>query len=72
MQRPHDGFHQFDKWSRPVFVEPARDPNPVTPAMLEGAHSVGIPKFENHNGRMMEREGGASITDVDAIPERSG
>src|SRR5260370_40135083 len=34
--------------------------------MLEGARSVGIPTFENQNGRMMEGEGGASIIDVRA------
>jgi choline dehydrogenase len=48
----------------PVYVEPARDPNPIAPAALEGARSVGIPTFENQNGRMMEGEGGASIFDV--------
>jgi choline dehydrogenase len=48
----------------PVFVEPAPDPNPIAPAALEGARSVGIPTFENQNGRMMEGPGGASITDV--------
>jgi choline dehydrogenase len=48
----------------PVFVQPAPDPNPIAPAMLEGARSVGIPTFENQNGRMMEGEGGASIIDV--------
>jgi len=48
----------------PVFVQPAPDPNPVAPAMLEGARSVGIPIFASHNGRMMEGEGGASIMDV--------
>ncbi len=31
--------------------------------MLEGARSVGIPIFENQNGRMMEGNGGASIAD---------
>ena len=50
----------------PVFVEPAPDPNPVAPAMVEGARSVGIPSFENQNGRMMEGEGGASIIDIRA------
>jgi choline dehydrogenase len=50
----------------PVFVEPAPDPNPLAPATLEGARSVGIPTFENQNGRMMEGNGGASITDVRA------
>jgi choline dehydrogenase len=48
----------------PVCVEPAPDPNPIAPAVLEGARSVGIPTFENQNGRMMEGEGGASILDV--------
>src|SRR5467141_5085548 len=48
----------------PVFVQPAPDPNPIAPAMLEGARSVGIPTFENQNGRMMEGEGGASIADL--------
>jgi choline dehydrogenase len=32
--------------------------------MVEGARSVGIPTFENQNGRMMEGDGGASILDV--------
>jgi choline dehydrogenase len=48
----------------PVFVQPAPDPNPIAPAMLEGARSVGIPTFENQNGRMMEGAGGNSIFDV--------
>src|SRR5262249_49157087 len=34
------------------------------PAMVEAACSVGIPSFENHNGRMMEGDGGASILDL--------
>lgn len=50
----------------PVFVEPAPDPNPIAPAMLEGARSVGMPIFENQNGSMMEGNGGASIIDVRA------
>jgi choline dehydrogenase len=48
----------------PVFVQPAPDPNPIAPAMVEAARSVGIPTFENHNGRMMEGDGGASIIDL--------
>ncbi|HWZ59369.1 MAG TPA: GMC family oxidoreductase N-terminal domain-containing protein, partial [Gemmatimonadaceae bacterium] len=48
----------------PVFVQPAPDPNPIAPAMLAGACSVGIPTFENQNGRMMEGDGGAAIADV--------
>ena len=47
-----------------VFVQPAPDPNPIAPAMVEGARSVGIPSFENHNGRMMEGHGGASLLDL--------
>src|SRR5208283_4123836 len=48
----------------PVFVEPAADPNPVAPAMVEGARTIGIPAYENQNGRMMEGDGGAAIADV--------
>jgi choline dehydrogenase len=48
----------------PVFVQPAPDPNPVAPAMVEGAHSVGIPTFQNQNGLMMEGDGGAAIMDL--------
>jgi choline dehydrogenase len=48
----------------PVYVQPSPDPNPIAPAALEGARSVGIPTFENHNGAMMEGAGGASIMDV--------
>src|SRR6202022_4381215 len=33
----------------PVFVQPAPKPNPVAPAMVEGARSVGIATFENQN-----------------------
>jgi choline dehydrogenase len=50
----------------PVYVEPAPNPNPLAPATVQGAHSVGIPTFENQNGRMMEGDGGAAITDVRA------
>ncbi len=48
----------------PVFVQPVPDPSPVALAMLEGTRSVGIPTFENQNGRMMETAGGSSILDV--------
>ena len=48
----------------PAFVQPAPDPNPVAPAMLEGARSVGIPTFQSQNGLMMEGNGGASIMDL--------
>jgi choline dehydrogenase len=48
----------------PIFLQPAPDPNPIAPAMVEGARSIGIPTFDNHNGRMMEGEGGASIIEL--------
>jgi choline dehydrogenase-like flavoprotein len=48
----------------PVFVQPAPDPNPIAPAMVVGARSIGIPTFESNNGRMMEGDGGASILDL--------
>jgi choline dehydrogenase len=47
-----------------VYVEPARDPNPIAPAMLEAARSFGIPTFDDQNGEMMEGEGGAAIANV--------
>lgn len=47
-----------------MFVQPAPDPNPIAPALLEAARSVGIPAFENQNGAMIEGDGGASIQDV--------
>src|SRR5215510_6832067 len=47
-----------------VFVQPAPDPNPIAPAMVDGAGSVGLPTFENHNGRMMEGDGGSAILDL--------
>jgi choline dehydrogenase len=50
----------------PVYVEPAPDPNPIAPAALQGARSVGIATFTNQNGRMMEGDGGTSIIDLRA------
>ena len=47
-----------------VHVEPARDPNPIAPALLEAARSLGIPTFDDQNGEMMEGNGGAAITNV--------
>jgi hypothetical protein len=47
-----------------VFLQLASDPNPIAPAMVEGARSVGTPTFDDHNGRMMEGEGGASIMEL--------
>ncbi len=47
-----------------MFVQSAPDPSPVATASIEGARSLGIPVFTNPNGRMMESEGGCSISDV--------
>jgi len=37
-----------------VFVQSAPDPNPIAPAMVEGARSIGMPAFDSNNGRLME------------------
>jgi choline dehydrogenase len=47
-----------------VFVQSAPNPNPIAPAMVEGARSIGIPTFKSNNGSLMEGDGGASIADV--------
>lgn len=47
-----------------VFVQSAPDPNPIAPAMVEGARSIAMPTFDSNNGRMMEGGGGSSIIDV--------
>ncbi|HKF06005.1 MAG TPA: GMC family oxidoreductase [Candidatus Sulfotelmatobacter sp.] len=49
----------------PVFVRPVpRDPNPAVQALFGGIRSLGIPIFENQNGRIMEADGGASAADI--------
>jgi len=45
-------------------VQSAPDPNPIAPAMVEGARSIGMPTFDSNNGRLMEGDGGASIIDL--------
>src|SRR5260370_21971669 len=47
-----------------VFVQSAPDPNPIAPAMVEAARSIGMPTFDSNNGRLMEGTGGASISDL--------
>ena len=44
-------------------VQPAADPGPFAFALLEGAESVGLQRFPNPNGRMMEEGGGAALVD---------
>lgn len=48
----------------PVFIQPPTNPNPLAPATLDGAHSVGIPVYDSPNGRMMEAAGGVALTDM--------
>ncbi len=47
-----------------AFVQSAPDPNPIAPAMVEAARSIGMPTFDSNNGRLMESDGGASILDL--------
>lgn len=47
-----------------VLVQPAPDPHPVALAMFDAAKSIGIPAFENANGRMMEADRGVAIGDL--------
>jgi choline dehydrogenase len=45
----------------PVYIEPARNPNPIAEALLEAAHEKGFPIFSGHNGQMMKVPEGASL-----------
>ena len=46
-----------------VHVQPAADPHPFSMALLEGAESLGLERFPNSNGRMMEEVGGCAFID---------
>src|SRR5262249_31959702 len=46
-----------------VHVQPAADPHPFSVALLEGAESVGLERFPNSNGKMMEAVGGCAFID---------
>jgi choline dehydrogenase len=47
-----------------LWVTPARNPNPIAPAMLDAAASLGIPKFADQNGAMMEGAGGVALANL--------
>jgi choline dehydrogenase len=47
----------------PMFIQPLLPTSPMARAMFEGALSLGIPTFENRNGRMMEGDGGCSLVE---------
>jgi choline dehydrogenase len=49
-----------------VYVQPAPDPHPLAPALLDAAAIAGIPTFDSQNGAIMEGDGGASIADIRA------
>jgi choline dehydrogenase len=55
---------QYRGHGGPIWVQPAADPSPIAHAMLDAAGELGIPTFDNPNGRMMEGAGGAAITDM--------
>src|SRR5499427_3552288 len=46
-----------------VHVQPAADPHPFSVALLEGAEALGLQRFPNSNGRMMEGVGGCALID---------
>jgi choline dehydrogenase len=48
----------------PVFVQAMYDPIPSVRALFAAIGSLGIPIFENQNGRIMEADGGASGADM--------
>src|SRR5499427_2581228 len=44
-----------------VYVQPAADPRPFAFALLEGAASLGLERYSNANGRMMESAAGCAL-----------
>src|SRR5262249_1703033 len=46
-----------------VHVQPAADPHPFSVALLEGAERLGLQRFPNSNGQMMESDGGCAFID---------
>jgi choline dehydrogenase len=50
--------------SGPVWIQHPCDPSPLAGAMLDAAKELGIPRFDSPNGKMMESEGGAALTDM--------
>jgi choline dehydrogenase len=46
-----------------VHVQPAAEPHPFSFALLDGAESIGLQRFPNANGRMMEATGGCAFVD---------
>lgn len=56
----------------PVYIDRARNPQPVALAMVEAAQSLDIPAFDSPNGIMMEGRGGAAINELTVKEGRRG
>jgi choline dehydrogenase len=48
----------------PLFVQPAPDPHPLAVATVDAARTIGIPTYQSPNGRLMDENRGAAITDL--------
>jgi choline dehydrogenase len=48
----------------PVYVQAPSEPNPLAPAFLAAAESLGIPVFADQNGILQEGSGGAALTNI--------
>lgn len=48
----------------PVHVEQVQNPSPIAPAFLDACESVGIPRFDDMNGILMEGDGGCALANV--------
>jgi choline dehydrogenase len=46
-----------------LYVKQEFGEGPMVPAMFEGTRSVGIPRFDSINGRMLEGPGGCALTE---------
>jgi choline dehydrogenase len=48
----------------PVYVQPAFEPNPIAPAFIAGAASLGVEVYDDAMGRMMEGAGGVALNNL--------
>jgi choline dehydrogenase len=54
---------QFRGTTGVVHVQPAPDPGPFAMAQFEAAEALGLPRFPNQNGGLMEAAGGCALVD---------
>lgn len=47
-----------------LWITTPNNMNPIAPAFLDACESLGIPKYEDQNAKLMESEGGAAIANV--------